>query len=233
MAKILVILGTYDRASLISETLGSLNVNRKDHDVDLWIYDDCSPVNYLGSLAKHRFKVNNGKKNYWKVISKIYQDIRLADEYDFYFHIPDDVTLKDNFFDEAIRTWEAIDDDKKMCMNLLFDSERSGKTCWTGCKPEDFGDVWRTQWMDMIYMCKRSMFEALDFIVYPIPRDRWQNGNEHLGSGVGMQISKRLHGNGFGLYQAKNSLLIHGNHDSKMNYYSRLFTPLTNGESNP
>lgn len=224
MAKILVIMQTYDRQLMAEIAVKSLMDNSENHDFNLWIYDDNSPVDYLGELRKHRFTENNGKGKYWKLVNKMYQDIRDHFEYDYYFHLPDDITVTPGFFAKAITLWESIKDEKKICLNLIFDEHRQNKGCWTGFNPVASGSVIKTQWVDMCYMCDINFFKKLNFEIHPIDPNRW-NYDKSLSSGVGAQISLRLFKEN-NLYQVKKSLVLHGDHESKMNPEERKKNPL-------
>jgi glycosyltransferase involved in cell wall biosynthesis len=65
----------------------------------------------------------------------------------------------------------------------------------------------------------------LDYKIYDIPLSRWSK-NPNLSSGVGHQITDRLNKKKFFLYHTKKSMVIHGDHESKMNYTERLKTKL-------
>ena len=76
-----------------------------------------------------------------------------------------------------------------------------------------------------MFYCKKNFFETLEFKIQPISPNRWK-GNPNLSSGVGQQISTRLNKLGLGMYHTKKSLVIHGDHESKMNYHERKVTSL-------
>jgi len=55
----------------------------------------------------------------------------------------------------------------------------------------------------------------------PIKPTRWDT-NPLLSSGVGWQMSLRLHNKGYGMYHTKESFVSHGDHESKMNKQERV-----------
>ena len=54
---------------------------------------------------------------------------------------------------------------------------------------------------------------------------RW-NHDPNLSSGVGQQISTKLHNKNKSMYHTKTSLVIHGDHESKMNFEERKNKPI-------
>ena len=65
----------------------------------------------------------------------------------------------------------------------------------------------------------------MEYSINEIPKTRWDD-NPNLSSGVGQQISHRLDKLNFGMYHTKLSMVIHGDHESKMNKNERLKTKL-------
>merc|ERR1712098_305061 len=83
-------------------------------------------------------------------------------------------------------------------------------------------NVYKSQWLDMAILFDREM---LRFRVKEVPISRWKK-NKLVSSGVGAQLSKRLHNAGYSMYQVENSLIHHGDHESRMNYEERKLNPL-------
>ncbi|QNH57865.1 hypothetical protein, partial [Limnospira indica] len=67
-------------------------------------------------------------------------------------------------------------------------------------------EVFKTQWVDMLMLFERSFLEALDYRIQPISLSRWSK-DPNLSSGVGQQISQKLHSLGFSLYQVSEYLI--------------------------
>lgn len=66
---------------------------------------------------------------------------------------------------------------------------------------------------------------VLEYKIEEIPFSRWDK-NRLLSSGVGSQLSTRLLAEGFNMYQAVESLILHGMHESEMNPEERRIRPL-------
>ena len=60
----------------------------------------------------------------------------------------------------------------------------------------------------------------LNYNIEEISKTRWV-GNPNLSSGVGWQLSNRLHNLGKGMYHTKVTMVTHGNHESQMNKLER------------
>jgi hypothetical protein len=104
-----------------------------------------------------------------------------------------------------------------------------GKTCWTRFWPQlvQFNDkrFLQTQWVDMFFISEKKFFAQLEWSISPISPDRW-NYNPELSSGVGQQISIRLHQQKWNLYQSIDKLAEHIGHNSVMNPAIRQKEPL-------
>lgn len=78
-------------------------------------------------------------------------------------------------------------------------------------------------YVDCIFMCDRSVLEALEWKLEPITIQRFNRPN--ISSGVGEQLSRRLWFKGIPMYLNGN-YAQHGNHESKMHKEERLKSPL-------
>lgn len=228
--KIVVAIPTFNRKNFLLRLVRQLDDAAKNFDVHLAIFDDGSEeaitvdlfdFAYLHGIEVHRF-LNHGKKRYWSLVNKIFH--RLSDlDADYYFYLADDLEIENNFFFDAMASWQSILDDKKISLNLLKDSRTQ---CWTGFEREEvrFGDfsVFKTQWLDMVMMFDRSLLANR---IQEIPLSRWEN-KPLLSSGVGAQLSTRLHQSGYSMYQVFSSLVHHGDHVSEMNPEERKQNPL-------
>jgi FkbM family methyltransferase len=167
----------------------------------------------------HEETQNNGKQGYWRLIAKAYQNL-LGKQFDYFIQLPDDVEINEDFLNESITQWSLISDKCKISLNLLLDKARVGRLNWTNHIPtiQSFRGthVFLTQWNDLCFICDERFFKALQYTIHPIPLKRWQN-NPNLSSGVGQQISRRLFAQKFHMYQVRTSLVLHGDHQSRMN----------------
>lgn len=210
-----VIITTYNRPAQLRRLLDDLMADAGDLRVLCRVYNDRSEQAYTdlpSSRANFTIEyidlpVHHGKANYWKLINRMFRDLR-AVQARYYMQLPDDVRLKAGFIANAIGVYESIDNPNKICLNLYLDSSRIGKPCWNPLLPqiEAFGEmrVFRTGWIDMVYLTERRFFEALNFTLQPIPAERWRR-NPRRSSGVGSQISRRLKRLAF--YQVRTPLL--------------------------
>ncbi|MGY0556053.1 glycosyltransferase family 2 protein [Vreelandella sp. 2A-K22] len=200
-------------------------------DVNMFIYDDASDVpvtldsendKYKDKIKIHRSEVNGGKKCYWKTVNHIFLELSKTKS-DFYYYLPDDVRLNEDFFEKSISSWCAINDPKKISLNLLEDGRVQ---CWTGFTRviQNFNGLrlYKTQWLDMALVFDSTL---LRYRLKEIPLSTWDN-KPLLSSGVGAQLSKRFYAAGFNMYQVRRSLVHHGEHESKMNYEERKLNPL-------
>ena len=215
--KILVNITTYKRPKELQSLVDQL----KNYDVDIIIWDDDPQAERLENINHNTFPVHYGKKLLWQKFKQIFEVCQYK-KYDYYFFLPDDVVLNNNFISEAINTWKSIDDDKKICLSLLVD-QRIKKANWTGIDPIDKGNVILTQWNDLCFLCEKKFFQS--FKLTEIELTRWQK-NPLLGSGVGSQISWKLLDLGFNMYNIKNKIINHIGTDSKMNPEERKKNPL-------
>lgn len=140
-------------------------------------------------------RIHYGRGLYGKTVHNLF---RMRSQHRYYIMLPDDCIPSDDIAKKAVRLWEDIKDEKKICLNLYAD--RIGMECWTNFKPQDAGHVWRTGWVDMCFLCKENFFGLLPALsnIKPV---------KHRSSGVGMYISRRLHRRGYHFYQTKESLV--------------------------
>ena len=213
---ILTNITSYNRKEKLLNLIDSL----KDHKIVVW--DDCSDFELKDVKGFYRFGKNYGKKLAWLKFKKIFNSLKLTN-YDYYIFLPDDVGLCDDFVNKAVKLWESIDDPKKICLSFSH-PYRCLKPNFTGIKSVDCGNVIKSQWTDLMYVCGKEFINQIK--IEEIPLDRWK-GNELLGSGVGSQISNKLVEKGFNMYNVKEDFVIHlGNDDSKMNKELRKTQPL-------
>lgn len=218
---------TYEREDMLKNLLSDILNNKKNFSVKIFIFDDGSTKKY--NLENYdvkyiRYLYNHGKTKYWKLITDVFGVVKNIDS-KYFIMLSDDIRLKDNFFDEALRIYNKITDKNKICLNLLMDETRRNKTNWTNFRPIQYDEFYHTQWNDLCFISEKNFFQALNFKIHEIDEELWVQ-NPNLSSGVGQQISHRLYDLKLNMYHVKNSLVTHGDHESKMNYEERLRTKL-------
>jgi len=210
----------------LANLLSDITDAAKGFKVDVYIFDDGSKVPATVPLSKEggpQFKLfrrqeNGGKKRYWDMVNLSFSHVKKSDA-DYFIMIPDDVRLPKDFFENTTDLWDNLTDPKKICINLILDKARAGRSNWTGFTPqirvEDSGHrYFKTQWNDVSFIAGRKFFEVLDYRISPISRNRWDI-NPRLGSGVGRDLSLRL--KGYNLYQVRKPVLDRPDIPSVMN----------------
>lgn len=232
---------TYNRPESLVRLLEQLNESAGDfaseYGASPWIVVDIRndggedvDIPVLPNLICNYYKekTNNGKQGYWRLIDKANKSIE-GERFDYFIQAPDDVEAKKTFFREVARQWSIISDPRKICLNLLLDGSRVGRTNWTDFTPriKSFGGArfFLTGWNDLCFVSGRRFFEELGYGIEPVPASRWRR-NPTLSSGVGQQISRRLFEKGLNMYQIRESIVFHGDHPSRMNTDVRRETPL-------
>ena len=187
---------TYDRYNSLLKLY-----NRIKSEGDVYILDDGSikPVDF--GIVRRQDHL--GKPGYYQTVTNLWEMIA-GKSYDYYIMLPDDFYPVDNFVNIAISTWNNIQETDKICLNLFTEKSRYMKPCWNYYMPVDMGGYIRAQWVDMCFFCEVDFFKAMGYKTDRTFRD-WEV-NPELGSGVGSYISRRLHNEGYGMYQVKNSL---------------------------
>lgn len=229
-------ISTFDRPDGLQALLKSIEKEKGDHNISVYIYDDCSPSPYQELQSSpdfsfpiewYRFVRNNGKKGYWRVIDRMFQDASQC-EFDYFFLLQDDCILTENFFDVAIEQWDKILDQKKATFCTFTPQNVYQRIMWGGrAKDVSFrGETYiNGNYVDCIFMCPFSTLKKLSFQINPVPVDTWDR-NPNQSSGVGMQLTKRLSESGLSMYTAYSSLVLTGRGVSKMNKEERIKTPL-------
>ena len=221
-----IVITTYNRPEMLKKLLDEIESKKKDYKIFVTIFDDGGEQKIDINKNYHKkinLYPNNGKKKYYRTINSTFSFLKNVQS-KYFIYLPDDVELVDNFFDEAKRIYEAINFKDKICLSILTDG-RVNRTNWTNFKTKDFGEYYKTQWNDLCFICEKKFFEKLDYQIFAISPKRW-NGNPNLSSGVGQQISTRLMNLNLGMYHTKKSLVIHGDHESKMNFHERQITSI-------
>jgi len=221
-----VIINRYNRPEMLTKLVNDGNKNQKDYKIIIGIFDDCSNEKIKfnqPNIKQFGMFPNMGKRKYYVTYNATFSFVKSVNS-KYYIYLPDDISLVDNFFDECKRIYESITSTKKICLSVLTD-ERVNRSHWGYSNPEDFGEFLQTQWNDLCFISEKNFFQALNFKIHEIDEELWVQ-NPSLSSGVGQQISHRLYDLKQNMYHVKNSLVTHGDHESKMNYEERLRTKL-------
>jgi hypothetical protein len=191
--EIVFLINTYNRQESCQRLVDAL---QGQGDIVV-VNDGCDYI--INGCQQHFLTQHNGKTYYWMTVKTLFA---LRGEHKYYFMLGDDLLPTGNMVRDAINIWENIPDKNKICLNLLAD--RVGCTCWTNFIPIDVGNVWHTQWVDMIFMCESKFFDIIK--IHEVPYS--QASKKNMSSGVGAMISRQLHKQGYGLYLVKESLVI-------------------------
>ncbi|MBA1158171.1 glycosyltransferase family 2 protein [Microvirga mediterraneensis] len=230
-----VIVPTYNRPNELRRLLSQIDRESPGFEVSVHVYDDgssepayveWSSYPNIASLSVSR-SANHGKKRYWELVHRILSTVRSTNG-DYFYYLADDVQLVPKFFERSIALWDGIRDSQKVSLHLLLD-QREGQPCWTNYQPHVVdtpqGKVYKSQWVDMLMMFNRRFLEELEYRIDAVDPGRW-NKDPNLSSGVGMQISRRLHQRRASMYLVTDSLLIHEDEPSVMNPEERRRSPI-------
>ncbi len=209
MIRIIVTITTYKRPKMLARLLKQIEEQGKGYEVKVKVIDDNDPA------LDHC-----GREGFWQLISDALW-FALGTNYDYWFHLPDDVTLRPDFFKTGIETWDGIRraDPLAVCLNPIkikgpwqvqwVDFEPVLKTAHMGKGWNRM--VWRIGWNDCCWITDHSLGIALGWRIHETTT--WGPG---WSSGVGRQISQRLYNLGFSMYGVTETLLDHGDHPSVM-----------------
>jgi len=216
-----VFITTYNRAKMLEDLIQQIQSQKNNLKLKIIVFDDGSDEKYQlpDQVSYFKFFPNMGKKKFWKIIDTSLKLMKQIDAKYFIF-LQDDVTIKENFFYDLKKKYEEIEDPKKISLSFLSDN-RVKSPNWTNYQPRVRGEVIKTQWIELHFICEKKLFEALEYKMEPIKPTRWDT-NPLLSSGVGWQMSLRLHNKGYGMYHTKESFVSHGDHESKMNKQERV-----------
>jgi FkbM family methyltransferase len=209
---------TYNRAAQLRTLLDSLELEaeRFGCSLEVRIHDDASDDwQQTADLCRHRGYsyrrnlVNLGRVGHWHQVARELQDL-YSSTADWFLFLPDDYQPVPHFFSRSLALWPTLT--PPAALNLAHWRERAAG-CWTGMRPRGNGQTIEIGWVDGLYLCRRDLLEKLKFTVRQV-EDWWLE--EHTGSGVGSQISKRLHERRAHMYRPERSLAIHQPVPSRM-----------------
>ena len=221
-----IIITTYNRPDMLYSLIENLLKEKGSYKIHIAIFNDGSSEKY--DLKKYDIKhirmfPNMGKQKYYITFNSTFSYVKKINS-KYFIYLPDDVGLVSDFFNKVKDLYELIPDQNKISLSILTD-DRVKRKVWTNTVTQDFGEYYKTQWNDLCFISEKKFFEVLEYSINEIPKTRWDD-NPNLSSGVGQQISHRLDKLNFGMYHTKLSMVIHGDHESKMNKNERLKTKL-------
>jgi FkbM family methyltransferase len=230
-----VAITTYDRPDLLARLLDDLEREAPPEGLHVRVYDDASPGGYapiekrLRALGWTYVRAprRHGKHEWWRWWNRILADLSATSASTFVM-LADDMRLCRGFFTRARELWSSIEDPRKAALFLHVDERTPGvgETQWTPVRTRNLGAVSECGWVDgPAFLCERATFEALAWRIDPISLARWRS-NQLLGSGVGAQISSRLHRRRLAMYRVNDSLALHDNGASRMNPEARRLHPM-------
>ena len=226
---------TFDRPELLERLLDDLERERPPEGVQVRVYDDASSLSYAHIETRLRARGwtylraarRHGKQDWWRWWNTILADLR-ATEASTFVVLQDDMRLCRDFLSRSRALWTAIADPRKASLFLHVDECTTGvgESRWTPVRTRPAGAVSECGWVDCTaFLCERAMFDALGWKVDPISRARWRS-NDLLGSGVGAQLSARLHRRRLTMYRVDESLTLHAEGASQMNPAARRRQPM-------
>lgn len=205
--------------------------------IKITVYDDGSdprpPSRELfdlfdGPVLRFHWLPRHGKARAWELHNLMYdalqRDMRKGDLALFF---DDDMRLCRRFFKRLLEAWKEVRSPKTATLHLMKDSSRQHATCWTGVRPEKVSPTIRKiQWVDGTFVASWQALAAIAWRLDPIPLSRWE-GFPGRSTGVGEQLSVRLHEKGMSLYQVEGSLVVHADVPSQYNASERRRTTLS------
>ena len=232
MNKLLILIPTYDRPEMLLRLLKQINSYSHKYTIAVICVNDGSKKNYKGvenylqsQFKEHHYskiKENQTKLGFWKIVNLLFNNAKKI-QFDYIFQISDDLTLCIAFFDKAISIYENINNDKKICLNLLSLNEMQLQPAWSGMRKNiNAGEVYLSNWVDNAFVATSKFMDILDYYIFET-----KNTHNQISSGVGKQVTQRILKQGYRIYMVKDSLLGHGTHDSVMHTEHRKKRPLT------
>jgi len=192
----LILTPTYNRASMLVDLISQVQEEseRTRHKVCHIIIDDGSDdsQNYPDRMLECkrpryvikyiRLRKNHGRDGFWQIYTSLFERAREV-RFDYAIGLADDMVLCRDFLRRSERYFRwCQDQDQRVCCVNLFSR---------------FPTNWGTaRYVDGIYFCDRTFFEALQWRIRPISPERFEGSKKrsHRSSGVHQQITRRLSG---------------------------------------
>lgn len=200
----MIIIFTFNRREPLLRTLDELE--GKD---DIIIFDDGSTYNRKPFEKRVRYirNAHGGKKGFYRMWHQAFRYCKISD-HDRFIFLPDDMC---NFqWEEIHRIYNMLDG--KFACNV---ADVGWYKCWTPIHKHlsHYKGLFRVGWVDQGTITNRETLEALEWTVYKIPKKHYVLNNS---SGVGKQISTRLHNLGIPMYMPCESIANFQDVESQM-----------------
>lgn len=165
------------------------------------VFDDGSDEIPEVNCEVVHYKTRHGKRGYYKLITDVLQFLK-RNNFERFWLIPDDVTISPDLFTTSKLLWEAIKDERKICLSVGHTHNRHLQPCWTYYKPVPMGEVVLTNWNDLAFMAERRFLEELNYEI-----EKPYSDYDYRSSGVGRYISRTLFNRAWNMYHVSKSLL--------------------------
>ncbi len=203
--RVRIAIGTCARPQKLLELLEDIERESQWVDVEVSVYEDRSDESYAEARTFcrerdwewYRFPTKLGKRGYWQMVKRQFRDCRYS-RADYFVFLPDDIRLVRHALPRAIETWSRLEDPSTLTLWRL--KSLDGKTNWTGVKPRQRDYATEVFHVDGNFICQRETLELLEYMVIDTRKKRSPS------SGVGAQISKRLHFHNKRMYRVDSSL---------------------------
>jgi len=217
---ICIVITTYDRSEMLEDLIKDIIRDKDGFNILVSIFDDASSksldVSKFGDeldIIYFKYKQNHGKRRFWELITNTMEFCKNINS-KYFIYLQDDNRLINDFFNRAIKIFESIEDETKIALNLLkINNLKEGSySSWSNyraIKPSE--NLFKSQVLEPMFISTKKLLEELDYNIQP------QTPNPKKSSGVGRNMSYRLHKKGLSMFHPKKTLVNHGNHPSKMN----------------
>lgn len=166
------------------------------------VFNDGGEKPDLSGCELISYSHNHGKRGYYRLVTDIFSLLHpKRNKVDRFYLLPDDVIISPDLFTRSVALWEAIKDERKICLSLAHAHGRHLLPCWTYFKPVPMGDVVLTQWNDLFFMAEGRFLEELNYQI-----EKPFSGYDYRSSGVGRHISRTLHNKQWNMYHVNESL---------------------------
>lgn len=225
--KVRVAIGTCMRPVQLLELLRDLERESKWVELEVEVYEDPRGNAADYSEAKlfcrrrgwqwDRFQLRLGRAGYWRMVKRQLRDCQIS-EAEYFIFLPDDIRLVHHAIPRALELWHRLDSPATLTLWRL--GSLDGRANWTGRKPELREYAAEIFHVDGNFLCQRPTLEALDYVIMDTRKKR------RTSSGVGSQMSKRLHAQRRRMYRVDKSLALNNDEGvSIMNPEERALNP--------
>lgn len=219
--KVIILITTYNRPDLLLDLLKDIKSQFRCQ-YRIKIYNDCSEDDYgrveqyleenIEDYAYTRLPSRYGKPLYWKLINKIYDELK-TERGNYIIQLPDDIRLTDMFYPRVIEQYKDCDADAlNIMVNVAHNEQytRDKKKTYQGKKAK----YWEVSWLDGCFITNTDLFKR---IRYSIPSISTKNtANKRKSSKVGWLITNKCRRHGIKIRMVQRSLVEHKGEESRM-----------------